>query len=440
MKNSTIKSVVIFLLSCFIFSVPLAAHAAMDQDNPKQISPADARAIAAEAYLYGYPLVMNYKAIYMNAVWKESPNFKASFNEIKNVAHVSTPDDKAIVCPNADTPYSWAYLDLRAEPMVLTIPKIERKRYYSVQLIDAYTHNFGYIGTRATGNKPGNYLVAGPDWKGKKPKGISRIIRCETQIALAFYRTQLFNPGDLENVKKVQDQYKVRPLSRFLGVAAPTPAPALSFPAWDEKKAQGPGFYEYLDFMLRLCPVHPSERILRERLALINVGGGPSFESAKLSPEMSQALSVGLDGMRSAVLKVIEAQKPFEDFVMTTMDIFGSREQLEAIGKRLNQKNFYLQRYIGTFFGIYGNSGEEAIYPVYMFDSEGRKPDGTHKYRLRLPPGKHLPARAFWSITMYDGADFVSGCQPDQPLSHQFTHATANEARRRRGVDHLCPA
>jgi hypothetical protein len=412
MRNNTIKSVVIFLLSCFISSVPLAAHAAMDPGSPQQIRTAEARVIAAEAYLYGYPLVMNYKAIYMYAVWKESPEFKAPFNEIKNVARVSTPDDKAFVAPNADTPYSWAFLDLRTEPIVLTIPEIERKRYYSVQLIDVYTHNFAYIGTRATGNKPGNYLIAGPDWKGKKPKGISSIIRCETQLALALYRTQLFETGDLENVKRIQAQYKVRPLSGFLGVAAPPPAPALSFPAWDEKKAQGPGFYEYLDFMLRLCPVHPSERKIRERFALINVGGGPSFEISKLSPEMAQALSAGLDDMRSAVLKVTESEKPFLDLVMASMELFGSREQLEAIGKRLNLKDFYLQRYRGAFFGIYGNSCEEAVYPAYMFDTEGKKPEGARKYRLRLPAGKHLPAGAFWSITMYDGTSLLLVANP----------------------------
>jgi hypothetical protein len=407
MKNSTIKSAIVLLLSCFIFSVANAATAATDRGSPAQVGPDEARAIAAEVYLYGYPLVMNYKAIYLNAVWKESSEFKAPFNEIKNVAHVSTPDDKAIVAPNADTPYSWAYLDLRTEPMVLTVPKIERKRYYSVQLIDAYTHNFAYIGTRTAGNKPGNYLIAGPGWKGKKPKGVSRVIRCETQLALAFYRTQLFAPGDLKNVKKIQAQYKVRPLSRFLGVASPTPALALSFPAWDEKKAQDLGFYEYLDFMLRLCPVHPSERKIRERFALINVGGGPSFETGKLSPEMMQVLSAGLEDMRSAVLKVTESEKPFVDFVMASMDIFGSREHLEAIGKRLNLKDFYLPRYRGAFFGIYGNSGEEAVYPVYMFDSKGKKPEGSHKYRLRLPARKHLPARAFWSITMYDGTSLL---------------------------------
>jgi hypothetical protein len=412
MENSAIKSVLILLLSCIISSVPYTPYAETDRGSPAQVGPDEAHAIAAEAYLYGYPLVMNYKAIYLNAVWKESPEFKAPFNEIKNVAHVSTPDDKAIVCPNADTPYSWAYLDLRAEPIVLTVPKIERKRYYSVQLIDAYTHNFAYIGTRATGNKPGGYLIAGPDWKGKKPKGISRIIRCETQLALAFYRTQLFGAGDLENVKKIQAQYKVRPLSRCLRVAAPLPAPSLSFPAWDEKKAQGPGFYEYLDFMLRLCPVHPSERKIRERFALINVGGGPSFEAGKLSPDATQALSIGLEDMRSAVLKVTESEKPFVDFVMATMDMFGSREQLEAIGKRLSLKDFYLPRYRGAFFGIYGNSGEEAVYPTYLLDSEGKKPDGAHKYRLHLPAGKHLPARAFWSITMYDGTNFLLVANP----------------------------
>jgi hypothetical protein len=400
-----------------LFSFAFAACLALVSFVPASFgagepAPAEARAIAAQAYLYGYPLVMNYKAIYMNAVWKESPDFKAPFNEIKNVAHVSTPDDKAIVCPNADTPYSWAYLDLRAEPMVLTVPKIERKRYYSVQLIDAYTHNFAYIGTRATGNKPGNYLIAGPNWKGEKPKGISRIIRCETQIALAFYRTQLFDPGDLENVKEIQARYKVQPLSRFLGITSPTPAPVLSFPAWDEKKAQGIGFDEYLDFMLRLCPVHPSERKLRERFALIHVGGGPSFEIAKLSQEMTQAMFAGMEGMRSAVLKALEADKPFADLVMASMDMFGSREQLEAIGKRLSLKDFYYPRYRGAFYGIYGNSGEEAVYPVYFFDAEGKKPDGAYKYRLSLPPGKHLPARAFWSITMYDGTDFLLIANP----------------------------
>jgi hypothetical protein len=381
----------------FIVVAPLASRGA-------EITQAEARAIAREAYLYGVPLVMNYKAIYLSAVWKESPEFKTPFNRIKNMARVSTPDDRAIVAPNADTPYSWVYLDLRAEPVVLTIPRVEPGRYFSVQLIDAYTHNFAYLGTRATKRATGSFLIAGPTWKGETPKGISRVIRSETLFVFALYRTQLFNAEDLENVKKVQAGYRVQTLSQFLGIEAPPAAPALAFPAWDEEKAQGLGFFEYLDFMLRLCPVHPSERKLRERLTFIDVGGGSPFDADKLSPEVKEALVAGMADMHAAIQKKIEADMPFLDTTLFSLDLFGSREQLEAAAKRENLEDFYVLRAFGTILGIYGNSGEEAIYPGYTVDSDKKPLDGAkHQYRLRLPAGKPLPARVFWSVTMYDG-------------------------------------
>ena len=115
--------------------------------------------------------------------------------------------------------------DLRAEPIVLTVPAIEKDRYFSVQLIDYYTQNFDYIGTRTTGNGGGTFLLAGPDWKGETPKGIDKVFRSETELAFPGYRTQLFNPGDLDNVKKVQAGYKVQTLSAFLGQAAPKAPP-----------------------------------------------------------------------------------------------------------------------------------------------------------------------------------------------------------------------
>ena len=120
-------------------------------------------------------------------------------------------------------------MDLRAEPMVLTVPPIEKERYFSVQLIDAYTFNFAYIGSRTTGNDGGSFLVAGPGWKGETPKGVKKVIRSETELVLAVYRTQLFNPADIDNVKKIQAGYKAQPLSAFLGQPAPKAAPAIDF-------------------------------------------------------------------------------------------------------------------------------------------------------------------------------------------------------------------
>ena len=152
---------------------------------------------------------------------QESGQFKAPFNEIYNQHHVATPADTAVITPNSDTPYSMLWLDLRAEPIVISVPTIEKDRYYSVQLIDGNTYNFGYIGTRATGTEPGDYLVVGPDWKGETPPGIKKVFRSTTPFTLALIRTQLFNPGDMPNVEKVQAGYKAQPLSAFLKQPGP---------------------------------------------------------------------------------------------------------------------------------------------------------------------------------------------------------------------------
>src|SRR4029079_5658022 len=139
------------------------------------------------------------------------------------------PADKAVHTPTSDTPYSMIGLDLRAEPIVLTVPPIEKDRYFSIQLIDAYTFNFDYIGSRATGNDGGSFLIAGPSWKGEAPKGVKKVIRSETELVLAVYRTQLFNTGALDNVKRIQDGYTVQPVSSFLGRPASATGPAITF-------------------------------------------------------------------------------------------------------------------------------------------------------------------------------------------------------------------
>jgi hypothetical protein len=193
------------------------------------VSPAEARAIAKEAYIYGFPIVDNYRVQHAYWVDKTTPEYKGPWNQIWNSARVYTPADTAIQTPNSDTPYSFVGADLRSEPLVLTVPVMEKERYFSVQLIDYYTFNFDYIGTRATGNGGGSFLLAGPGWKGDAPKGIKKVFRCETELAFPAYRTQLFNPADIENVKKVQAGYKVQPLSAFLGQPAPKAAPAIDF-------------------------------------------------------------------------------------------------------------------------------------------------------------------------------------------------------------------
>jgi hypothetical protein len=356
------------------------------------ITPADARAIAKEAYIYGYPMVDSYRILHAYFVNRESPEFKAPWNQLTNTPRVYTPDDTAVQTPNSDTPYSMAGLDLRADPIVLTVPAIEKERYFSIQLIDAYTHNFDYIGSRATGNGGGSFLIAGPGWRGETPPGITKVIRSETELLLAAYRTQLYNPGDIENVKKVQAGYKVQPLSAFLGQPAPKAEPPIDFvdPLTPAQQKTSLELFNVLNFLLQFCPTDPSETDLMARFARIGVGPGKTFGSRSLSPETKQAIEAGIaDAWADAetLKKRVDAKE------VTSGDMFGTRQHL---------KNNYLYRMVAAVVGIYGNSQMEAMYPVYSVDAAGKKTDGANRYTLRFAAGQLPPVHAFWSLTMYE--------------------------------------
>jgi hypothetical protein len=360
---------------------------------PTTSSPDEARAIAKEAYIYGFPLVDSYRISHAYFVNKNSPEYKAHYNKILNMPRVYTSEDKAVQTPNSDTPYSMLGIDLRAEPIVLTVPSIEEGRYYSVQLVDAYTFNFAYIGSRATGNGKGTFLIAGLKWKGEKPNGIDHVINCETEMALAIFRTQLFEPSDIEKVKKVQAGYEVQTLSEYLNEPS-KPVSEVDFitPLSPEEQKTSPKFYNILNFVLKFCPTHPTEVELMNRFAKINIGPGLNFNSDTLSPEILEAVKSGM----------ADGQKELEDFrkssidtgKVTSGDLFGTREFL---------KNNYLYRYAGTVIGIYGNSREEAMYPIYGTDSLGNPLDGSvNRYKLHFAADLLPPVNAFWSLTMYE--------------------------------------
>src|SRR6201988_5416717 len=255
------------------------------------ITPAETKAIAEEGFIYGLPIVMNYGVMYEYSVDKNSGQYKAPFNQIKNEARVYTYEDTAVITPTSDTPYSLLWLDLRAEPMVLSVPAVEKSRYYSVMLCDGNTFNYGYIGSRATGPEAADYLVVGPDWKGQAPAGIKKTFQSSTQFSVVIYRTQLFNPADMPNVVKVQSGYKVQPLSAYLKQPAPPAAPMINFPKID-KDLEKTNFFEYLDFALQFAPPGPDETAIRAKLARIGIGAGKTFNFDAL--DLEHKLEVGL--------------------------------------------------------------------------------------------------------------------------------------------------
>jgi hypothetical protein len=227
------------------------------------LSTADVRKIAKEAYIYGFPMVANYQTLYKQAIDTTSHDYRGPFNVIASSSNVATPEDKFVVTPNSDTPYSYLWMDLRAESIVVTVPKIEKNRYFTGQMVDLYTFNFAYLGTRSFGNDGGSFLIAGPGWSGETPKGIRAVMHSETEFAYMLLRTQLFNAADIANVRKVQAGYHAEPLSKFLNQPAPPAASAVNWPRPSDNMTTTPAMFPYVNFLLQFCqPPHPSEKDL----------------------------------------------------------------------------------------------------------------------------------------------------------------------------------
>jgi hypothetical protein len=373
--------------------IAFAAVLTLTTARAADITPAEIKTIAQEGFVYGLPIVMNYAVMYEYAVDKNSGQYKAPFNQIKNEARVYTYKDTAIVTPNSDTPYSLIWLDLRAEPMVLSVPAVEKSRYYSVMLCDGNTFNYGYIGSRATGNDAGDYMVAGPDWKGETPPGIKKVFHSTTQFSLAAYRTQLFNPADMPNVVKVQSGYKVQPVSAYLKQPAPPAAPAINFPKINKELVKT-NFSDYLDFSLQFAPAGPEEIATREKLARLGIGAGKKFDFNSLSPDQKAAV---VEGMKAGEAEV-------EDGVKNIGKEINGWHISSITGDRAFFNGDWLKRAEAAKAGIYGNDAVEAMYPLAIALPDGEPLDGSkHSYTLTFPDGQFPPVNAFWSVTMYDG-------------------------------------
>ncbi len=351
---------------------------------------------AKEAYVYGFPMIAAYKAMHEFNIDKSSPQYKGPFNQVLSEGRVFTPKDTAIVTPNSDTPYSMVQMDLRAEPMVLCVPAIDKSRYYSVQLTDLYTFNYGYIGTRATGTDAGCYMVAGPRWKGETPAGISETFNSETDFSLAIFRTQLFEPADIDNVKKIQAQYKAQPLSQFLGQPAPRPLPAPAFPKFTMDAFKTDAF-SFLNFLMQFTPATGSaevEKPLRASFAEIGISPGKPYNFFKLS--MEQRLLQGL-GVKEGYKEIVQRRANIGR-------VANGWRIGAAFGDRAFFDGDYALRAAAALAGIYGNNADEALYPLAVADNNGDKLDGKkHKYAITFPAGGLPPVNAFWSVTMYDG-------------------------------------
>jgi hypothetical protein len=353
----------------------------------------ETKAIAQEAFIYGLPLVMYYTSTYELFVDSTSSQYKAPIGKLTNEGRVFTPKDTAVITPNSDTPYSLMEVDLRAEPTVISLPAVPSSRYYSVQLTDANTFNYGYMGSRTTGTEAGDYMVVGPDWKGETPAQIKQVFRSTTPFSVIIFRTQVFDASDLPNVLKIQAGYKVQPLSTYLGQPAPPAPPKIDYLKADAEIARKE-FWEVLNFAMQYSPAGPEEVEIRAKLATIGIGPGKQFEMKDLSLEHKAEVLLGMKAGNDAV----------EKYIASGGAVINGWNVGSFFGDRAFYNGDWLKRAAGAKGGIFGNSAIEAMYPLTRVLATGEPLDGSkHRYTLTFAKGEMPPVNAFWSVTMYDG-------------------------------------
>ena len=392
MKQPAISVSKLLFASVIVIAMSITGCNNTSKPSDSELSATDARAIAKEAFIYGFPMAANYQTMYKQAIDKSSPDYRGAFNTVNSSKSVATPEDKFVVTPNSDTPYSYLWMDLRAEPVVVTMPKIESNRYYTTQLVDLYTYNFAYLGTRAYGNDGGTFLIAGPGWNGSTPAGVKTVIRTETQFAYALFRTQLLNMADLPRVNKIQAGYHAEPVSSFLHQPAPPAPQAVNWLQPADIATPSPAIFPVVNFVFQFCPPNPSEKDLLARFAKLNIGPGQTFDFSKFSPEIQQAIN---DGIKDSNADLETVMKKINTDQISSGEMFGSRDFL---------KDNYLYRYAGAKLGLYGNSKQDALYFGYFVDASHQPLDAAKSsYELHFAKGDLPPNKAFWSQTMYDG-------------------------------------
>lgn len=356
----------------------------------EQLSPAEARVLAVEAYTYGFAIVENYRAIFGMCVWRDSPQY-AGFNHYLHGRMLFDSSYDTVVNANNDTLYSTTFADLRAEPVVISVPHTG-DRYFVIQLVDMGTDNFAYIGTRATGCDGGNFLLVGPHYKGVLPQdAVSSVIIAPSEFVALATRTAIDGPDDLEGVVTIQEQLKVRTLSEFLGQIPASQAAEIEFPPYSPALYGSPNLFGMLNFLLQFHTAPLSESALLKRLARIGVGPYETFTIDSYSPEIRNAIESG----------TTEAHRLIEERGGSLGTVVDGWQDIPPMG---SYGDDYLFRSAVAWKFIYTNSPEEALYPIAETDADGDVLTGDERYVLHFPAGQLPPVDAFWSVTLYDSA------------------------------------
>jgi hypothetical protein len=349
--------------------------------------------LATDAYIYGYPLVTMEMTRRVLTNVAEPVGTKAPMGQIIKLRQYPDASFKDVTAPNADTLYTTSFFDVGKEPWVLSIPDM-KDRYFLMPMLDGWTNVFQVPGKRTTGTGAQTYAITGPGWKGTLPAGVKEYKSPTSMIWLLGRIYCTGTPEDYAAVHKLQDEFKLVPLSAH-GKPYTPPAGKVD-PSIDMKTAvreqvnrmDAVEYFTLLSELMKTNPPSEADAPQLARFARIGLVPGKPFDVSKLKADFVKRIPVVSFDRIMLQFKINNAIKNENGWAFTTKTgIYGTD---------------YLMRGLITAIGLGANRPQDAVYPTSKADAEGRKYSGANKYVMHFPKGHLPPTEGFWSLTMYN--------------------------------------
>jgi hypothetical protein len=347
----------------------------------------DMKRLATEIYVFAYPLVLM-------DVTRQAATARTPLNTFQHRRTFPEPSSTDVVNSNVDTLSSQAWLDLSREPIVLSVPDT-RDRYYVMQLLGGWSNVFQSPGKRTTGTKKGDFAIVGPKWKGELPKDVEEI-KAPTEIVWVLGRTQTNGKADYAAVAKIQDQYKLTPLSRWHKTGGTAPAAAhagtdvKTTPVEQVAKMNAQAFFTRLAMLLPGNPPAKEDAPVVERMNKLGILAGQPFDPSKLDAAAAQGIE---DGAKTARDAIVAAAKG------STGDIQNHWTVHWDFGRYGTN---YGLRAVVAYTDLGASAPEDLFAPSTRLDAGGRILNGANNYVLHFDKNKMPPTEGFWSVTMYN--------------------------------------
>ena len=353
--------------------------------------------LATDAYIFGYPLVTMEmtRRVISNAA--APVGTRGPMGQIIKLRQYPDAAFRDVTAPNADALYTTSFFDVGKEPWVLSIPDM-KGRYALLPMLDGWTNVFQVPGKRTTGTGAQTYAITGPGWKGSLPAGVKEY-KSPTSIVWLLGRIYCTGtPEDYAEVHKLQDEFKLVPLSSY-GKPYTPPAGTVD-PSIDMKTAvreqvnrmDAAAYFTLLCKLMKDNPPAAADAPQLAKFARIGIVAGQDFDASKLKADFVKRIPEVANDRIMIQFKINKDVKDENGFAFTTKTgIYGTD---------------YLMRALVTAIGLGANRPQDAVYPTSQKDGEGHKYNGANKYVMRFPKGQLPPVGGFWSLTMYDGAYF----------------------------------